>query len=428
MHIPWSRFAIALAGLLTAASHALAAESHWEGQLEYQGDRLEVRLHLDEAGPSATLDLPELWYAGEPANTARNGQGGWTVGLPFGVGDIPLAPENDALAGERDGFRLSLVPSSPPPYTTRDIAFGAHQPELTGTLYVPDVDGALPVVVLVGGAAEAARSSWGYRSKADWYARRGVAALVYDRRPWGAHPAGVGIVDFDSHAEDLSAARGAIEQELGQRMGSLGVQAGSQGVWVSLIAQQRFALFDWLVFTGAPAVTPAEQQLQSLARGMQDDGLAADLVNEAIAYQWLYFSVAHRREGWSELQRAIEGLDGAPWADYVDQPRSPEDLEWWHRHLHVDPGPVLAELDRPLLVMNGDRDWVVPAERNLPLFARYARQAGNERVTLLTLEGADHRLETPPGKDADGQWRFFRIHPEARRAIEAFLAEFAFEP
>lgn len=417
--------------LCLATGPAQAETRHYEGALTFRGDTLSVRLALD--GDQARLDLPELWYAGEPAALTHGPDGELRLALPFGIGEIPLAPlpDNGGYAGERDGFRLELLPGTPPPFVTHEVTFGAYHPELNGTLYLPEGEGTATGVVLVGGSSTADRGKWGYRSKADWYARRGVAALVYDRRPWDQEVAPGRKADFWSHAEDLRAARALLAAHPRIAADAIGAQAGSQGVWITLVAQDAMAGegddhggggFDWLVFTGAPAVTPAEQQMQSLERGMRDDGLPAEAIDNATAYQRLYFAVAHRGQGWAELERAIGQAQGTDWGSYVDQPRSLDDLDWWRRHMNHDPGPALSRLQTPLLVMNGSRDWVAPAERNLPLFAHYAERAGNARVRTLTLAGADHRLETQPEEDADGQWRFFRIHPEARAAIEGFIA------
>ncbi len=419
--------------LLCLARPGLAEDTTWfEGALAYRGDTLAVRLQLE--AEQARLDLPELWYAGEPAALEWGEAGALTLTLPFGIGELELQPAGNGYRAERDGFVLTLSPGEPPPFTTREVRFGAFDPELEGTLYLPNGDEGDPVpgVVLVGGSSTADRSKWGYRSKADWYARRGVAALVYDRRPWDQEVAPGREADFWSHAEDLAAARQLLADQPRIDADHIGAQAGSQGVWIALIAQDEVlaedAGFAWLVFTGAPAVTPAEQQMQSLVQGMQDDGLPPEAIADALAYQRLYFAVAHTGQHWPALAQAIEGLEGTAWGDYVDQPRSPDDLDWWRRHMDHDPAPALSRLDVPLLVMNGSRDWVAPAQLNLPLFEHHARTAGNERVRTLTLEGADHRLETPLGDTADGRWRFFRIHPGARAAIEAFLGESAGVP
>lgn len=409
---------------LFAAIPVAAQDDYFNGELSHRGDTLEVRLRVDEAQNNAWLDLPELWYADEPIPIAKVGADTIRLSLPFGVGELDLQAGGAGYAGGREGFGFVLEPGEPPPYTSQTVRFGAFEPHVEGTLVLPAGDGLVPAVVLVGGAANSDRSSWGYRSLADWYARRGIAALAYDRRPWDQEFEHGRMVDFWSNADDLAAARDTLAAHPRIDPQAIGAHAGSQGVWITLIAQDTHGSFSWLVFTGAPAVTPAEQQIQSLVQGMRDDGLPKQAIADALAYQRLYFAVAHRNQGWEALEQAITDLPGTAWGEYVDQPRGPEDLAWWRRHMNFEPGPALSRLDVPVLVMNGSRDWVVPAWLNLPLFEHYARQAGNEQVTMLTLENADHRLETPPGEDASGQWRFFRIHLEARKAIERFLDEF----
>ncbi|MFO7610780.1 MAG: hypothetical protein R6X35_16590 [Candidatus Krumholzibacteriia bacterium] len=417
-----SRILVLLAAAFLLSGTATAATARFEGHVIFRGDSLAVRLALDESDTlAARLDIPQLWYAEEPVPARRTGPQGLTVEFPFGIGAVDLARDGQGWQGRREGFAVVLGPGVPPPYTKLPLHFGACAPLLPGTLYLPDGAGPHPSVVIVAGSGPSTRAGWSYRSKADYYARLGVAALVYDRRPYTAELPDGSPADLWSQADDIVAARDTLAGRPDLDPARIGLHGGSQGVWLALLAHGRHGGFAFMVLTGAPAVTPAEQQLQSLVQGMRVDGVADAEIAHAVAYQRLYFAVAHRGDGFAALAAARDAGAGTPWIDYVDQPRTLDDLAWWHRNLDFDPRAILLETRIPLLVMTGADDWVVPAVQNLPLFARYAQLAGNDRVTTLVIPRADHRLEQPPHTDADGRWRFFAIAPEARAAITAFL-------
>jgi len=413
----------AFAAVAALAAPARAEVRHFEGEVVLNGDTLPVRLHVssDDAAPS-TLDIPQLWYAEEPLNAAFTDDGGIALTMPFGLGDFTLARSGDTWTGG-EGALITLHESAPPPYTKVDVSFGANDPRVGGTLYLPEGAGPFPAVILVGGAASSQRTQWSYRSRADYYARMGVAALIYDRRNDTAPMADGTLPDFATQAADIVAARHLLAARPDIDGDKIGLHGGSQGVWLSTIAEGGAGGFAFLVLTGVPAVTPADSQFQTTVHGMRDDGIDEDQIAAAVAYLRLYFYVAQTGEGWDELAAAMDRAGDAGWYQYVDQPRSLDDLAWWHRVMTYQPREDLTHITIPILAMSGSADWIAPPEENLPLVEEYARVAGNDKARTMVIEGADHRLERQPYTDDDGQWHWFEVAHEAREAIPTFLRE-----
>lgn len=414
---------ISFVALISCAGFARAEVLHFEGNVVREGAVMPIRLHLDtDRNGQSTLDIPQLWYAEEPINASFDDDGGISLAFPFGLGEFNLVHDGDTWVGVGAAV-IGLQEADAPPYTKTDVSFGGAEPHVNGTFYLPEGEGPFPAVILVGGASSNQRSQWSYRSRADYYARMGVAALIYDRRdfltplPDGAFPG------FQTQADDIIAARALLAARDDIDGDAIGLHAGSQGVWLSTIAEGQGSDFAFLIFTGVPAVTPADSQFQTTIHGMRDDGIAEEEIAKAVAYLRLYFYVAETGEGWDTLEVAMAAAEGETWFYYVDQPRTIEDLNWWHRVMTYQPREDLTRITAPILAMSGSADWIAPPEENLPLIEEYGRVAGNSFVHTMVIDGADHRLERQPFTDTDGQWHWFEVAQEARDAIPVFLRE-----
>jgi len=177
----------------------------------------------------------------------------------------------------------------------------------------------------------------------------------------------------------------------------------------------------WMILRSAPAVSPAEQEMQRVTHTMRAAEIDEASIQSALAYLRLYFYVVHTGKGWEELQQAIRHAGEAEWLTFVDQPEQPDQLSWWRDHHDFDPAAVLPGIDLPVLAFYGERDNVVPFARNEGLLRRYLEQGGSD-LTVKRLPRADHRLETPMGRDETGRWDWPRIAPGLFEAVDEWIA------
>lgn len=396
----------------------------WTGEVEFRGDRWPIRLEV--TGDAARIDLPELLYVDQPVTIQVDGDT-LVVELPFGLGPVPLTADSAGLAGGKslagDPLVVRLARDGPPPYAAREIAFESGPARLAGTLLVPDGPGPHPAVVVVHGSSVPGRERWAYRSWGDWFARRGVAALVWDKRGAGSST-GPDWRDADlaDLAGDVLAAvrRVAGERDLDpDRVGAFG---GSQAGWLIADAAAESGEIAFVALVSAPGVTPGEQELQSVEGRMRADERAPGEIAAAIAHTRLWLAVAGTGEGWETVARSTTAADTSAWGEYVQRPADSGDLAWWSRNHAFDPVPRLAAIQRPALFLYGGADPIVPPAGNVGRIeaAMGAHRPGAD-VTIRILERADHRLEVPAGRGPDGRWSFPRIHPEALETLERWL-------
>ncbi|MCH7781195.1 MAG: amidohydrolase family protein, partial [Acidobacteria bacterium] len=179
----------------------------WEGTLTFRDAVWRIRMEFarDGGALSATLDLPDMVMAWEPL-TVVGEEPVVRVQLPFGVGEFELLPANGGIRstqtfGDDETMTLELARAGKAPYQREEIFIESAGARLAGTLLLPRGKDRWPGIVLLHGSGVGDRTRWEYRSWADFYARRGIATLIYDRRGQGES---TGNLNGDQHFEMLA--------------------------------------------------------------------------------------------------------------------------------------------------------------------------------------------------------------------------------
>jgi uncharacterized protein len=439
MMIPMTRHRRALAALVlvvASASSLNAQTRHYEGRVTYRGDDLPVRVAVRDSGGvrTATLDLPTMGMAGEPVEVASGAE---PLGLrmPFELGTFRFVQRGDTLVADtiyqtRGGpqtMRMVLTPGSPPPYREVEVTVPTSDgTRLGATLVLPEGAGPHPGVVLVPACCGDGRVNWAYRGWGDWFARRGYAVLMYDKRGTGAST-GDWQADsaFVEQADDVVAAADFLRARPEVDAARIGLSGGSQAGWVIPLAAPRVQGLAWVLLRAAPAASPGVLEAQSVEARMRADGAAPDSIADALAHLGLYFYVAHGGDGWDALSRSVRTRRSRGWARFVPMPDSLPQMRWWSRHADFDPVPHLRALKVPVLALYGVRDDRVPAAMNAERLRQTVADGGNALVRVRVFPRADHRIEVAAGLDEGGAWRWFRLAPGMFEAMEEWLATYA---
>ena len=86
-----------------------------------------------------------------------------------------------------------------------------------------------------------------------------------------------------------------------------------------------------------------------------------------------------------------------------------------------DPEPHIRSLRVPIFAAFSLNDPVVPALGNAGLLRELGESVPGSDITVVTVEGANHRLELPAGRRADGRWYLPAIHPDFLVALENWV-------
>lgn len=406
---------------MPALAQAQAPLGVWEGQLSRGDVPAPVRVTITENDGSlqASLDLPALLYAEEPAPVTPT-DGGIALTLPFGLGAFDLMRRGEMLSGARGDFTLRLQPGAPAPYVHETASITIAGGAYVGELYTPtDLRRPRGAIVIAGGSSAAgARVGWNTRSWCDFFARRNMHCLVYARRPSIDDSGTASTLVQD--AADLRAAVAMMAGRPNVDRARLGVLGSSRGAWIAAEAAAHDNTIRFLILGGVPATTPADQEVQSAIHRLRADDIADADIADAVAYMRLYFSVAHSGENFDRLAAAALRAQEAPWGEYIDQPRSLADLAWWRANGDYDAASAYRGLRIPVYGYWGGADPVTPPGFHRPLLQ--SLMADNPELETHVIPGGDHRGEVPAGFDEQHRWRWFGMAPGLLDGISDWLS------
>jgi dienelactone hydrolase len=398
-----------------------------------------VELHNNPAGPSGTVDVRDLYALTLPLQNVR--WRGDTVHfelpdvLPPGTFDgvrhrgqirgifRGVTDHADSIRGT---FELSRRPPRSVPYRTEEIEFRNGDVPLDGTLMLPPGEGPHPALVLLHGSGPQTRNSY-LRYFADQFARRGIAAFIYDKRNTRRRPdlpphlRGSG--SFGDHASDALAALRALKQRRDVDTTRIGLWGLSQGAWLAPLAALRAPRdVAFIVIVSGGGVTPAEQELYDDEAKLRGRGFSDAQVGDAL--RLLRLADDYVRSGtdadWTTLAAALDSARTQPWLGVIDRfpltlPREAPAWAGLRTDLDYDPRPTLERLQMPILAILGEADELTPARETARRIEAALSRAGNRDYRILLIPGADHALQVRRPSRA----------PDWRRPVPGWVDEMA---
>lgn len=414
-------------------SAAARVAGHWEGAFARMGSvqLAEVDLRVENGALAGTFRIAELGVANEPLRDVSVTDSTISFRLTYGLFEMRIDSAATELGGSNPRWNppvtLHLKRAAPVvAYDTEKVRIPAAGATIEGTLYLPRRRDAAPLVIVAGGSEQATRAPWEYRAWGDVLARHGIAAFVYDRRGHGASTGPAGDPDLRTEAADVVAMANALAARPDVDRARIAVLGASRGGWVATLAAAGAGPISMLLLESAPAVTPAEQELQRIARVEPDDSVTAADVAAASAYERAWLRAAVAGASWRTIDRLSAEARRARWHGIAAIPDSAGDAAWWRRN-DVDPAATLRSLRIPVLALFGAGDRVVPADENVARMREAL--AGNPRAIVRVLPEAGHglwlfgTLRGGEWKWPTGWWRWARKAPGAYDAVIAAMTD-----
>jgi dienelactone hydrolase len=411
----------------------------WEG-VASSGDRhFPVRVDIGSAPHAAValIDYPavpvyaapfEIGIDGDRITLSRNPPGGPPSRMQASLVHDRLRGDFNG-AGVRDAT-LELVRTGPAPATLREseLQFASADAQLAGTVVWPEGAGPHPAIVITHGSGPVHRGQAMYRTEAFRYARRGVAALIYDKRGDGASSGDWRSASLHMLARDALAGVAALRGLPDIRGDRIGVAGHSQGGWIAPLASTLSSDVAFVIATAASGLGPMAQSLHHNANEMRAAGFDPSDIDLAQALRKrLYDGV--RAGAYSEaLERDLTAAATRSWfpASQLPTPRLEAISEGERQLLLFEPLPMWRKVRVPVLAIWGAEDVHLQAARSRDLIAEALAVAGNGNVSLHVLPGLDHGFLRSVAPDS--AWDFPRGDPQVESLIATWLRQHVVEP
>jgi alpha-beta hydrolase superfamily lysophospholipase len=312
--------------------------------------------------------------------------------------------------GEASGtFRVERLPGPALPYTGEDVSFSNGDVTLAGSLYVPVGQGPFPAVAFLHGAGAEVR--WGAsRFFADHLARRGIAALIYDKRGTGESTGDWRTADLEDLADDLLAGVALLAADSRIDAQKIGIYGHSQGAAIAPVVIVRSEGAVSFAIAGAAAGVPMwESEIHSLQSQVRALGtVSGESLARADSFAVRIVQVAREGGRGYETLQAEAGTArerGEPWIDLLEPP--PVDFYFWKWYPAIaehDPTTYWERVLVPVLVIEAEEDVYIPVERSIGRIDEALQRAGNEDYTILVLPAAPHNFILQPGPGEPFDW------------------------
>jgi len=300
----------------------------------------------------------------------------------------------------------------------RECAIPTALGALRAGVWVPDLPGPLPGIVLVDGSGDGAYDDWG--GWPERIADCGAVVLTHDKPGSGGSPGNWMDQDLDDRCvETLSAIRVLRAQP--EVAGPIGLFGVSQGAWVAMLAATSdSSSVDFIVSMSGPGVSVHEQDRHRIEVALRSSKLPPSDVDEALI--WIDERTRRLLAGESLDQIIDEQRLRAsrPWSpialEFFDQP---EALRYLARVLAFDPVPILPHIACPVLALFGAADTLVPVTASVEAFITHLPRLPGDPNGLAVFPGANHGLFT--ADPIDGVERTSQLAPGFLPMVTAFI-------
>ena len=387
-------------------------DGHWEGAITQPAGELKIAVDLTTRGDAVagTFDLPaaavfrwplKITYASPKVN----------LRLPMGVtfdgelrGDMITGKVPSPTGGHTDPFYLKRQPAAPLPYKQEEVSFQSGGFTLAGTLRLPLVKGRHPALVLLTGSGDVDRQ--GESFYADYFARHGIATLVYDKRGTGSSGGDYRAESFNDFAADALAGIHLLQGRSDIDSRRVGLYGRSHGGMVIPLAAALSKDVAFIINVGGAGVPPYQQVTYQADAQMRRDGFSEADIADAVAYMAQKWEVARSGgEGWDRLQATTQNARDKKWLARVQPATKLEDIvPSWKLQMGYDPLPALEQVKCPVLAVFGELDTLTPVLQTTANYRDAFGKSGNREYTLKVFPNADHSLLVWPKSDDPAHW------------------------
>lgn len=402
-------------------------EGFWTGAIEKDRKVWRVNLDVKKMGKDwqafidfVDVDAEDLEFSvkqtGESFRLERPQPNGKTIIFDGAIKD-KIFSGNWTGTNTTAKFNLKRAAAPKKFFREEEIPFKNGDVNLSGTLLLPVRKGNFPLVVITHGSGPAERASyksWGLR-----FARKGIAAFVYDKRGNGKSGGEWRTASMEDLARDAIAAIDSLKNHPQINSRKIGVAGHSQGGWIAPLAATMSGDVSFVIASAASGISPDEQSIYHRANVMREMGFSEDAVQIATDLRTkLYASGRLLLEGKPNAAEEREKVSielakyaKEPWFESgAELPPNLDDDKPSRGALELlffEPVPVWEKVKVPVSLVWGDKDTVVPVTEGGKIIEDALKKANNKNVTVKIFPNVNHSavVVRPP----NSEWDFPRV-------------------
>ncbi len=373
---------------------------------------------IDQA--TGNIPIDEVLYSGDTVSFKIN-RLGITIKGPINSDQDSIAAKfiqrggkftlNLGLVDELPQLNRPQTPIEPFGYAIEEVDF-ENKPadvKLQGTLTLPYSKAKVPAVVLLSGSGKQGRDQdiGGHKHFwviADYLSRNGIAVLRMDDRGFGGSTGDFGTSTTGDFATDAITAVDYLKNRKEIDVSQIGLIGHSEGGASATIAASQSTDVKFIISLSGGIINFGDIVITQLTDRLKSQNiLEANITLEMNWRRKLYEIVREptdsstaANEMWIAYRElSEEDIKTMKWPEdrmnhMVSQLLSP----WWRYSISLDVVSLYMDLDRPVLLLFGEKDMQVIAIDNMALIEDAIKYNNKTNITIQYIKGVNHLYQT----------------------------------
>jgi len=292
--------------------------------------------------------------------------------------------------------------------------FASLGASLSGTLYLPRANKAVPAIVVLHSASSPTRDLLLYQHLIEMLPPLGIGVFLYDRRGSGKSGGDLATIDYSILADDAIAAQQMLAKDPRIDRRRTGFWGLSQGGWLAMLAATRSSSTAFAISISAPLTPPDIQMNFAVVNFLRIRDFSEEDVAQAVAARTAIDDFMRGRRDRASTQAILDQAATRPWFEhsYLSPTFKDPAESRWAKEIQHDPLETIARVKVPALILFGTDDPWIPVQISVERFR--TRITRRRSLTMHVVKGANHEMATTiPMKDEIDPALFSRHHPDS---------------
>ena len=328
----------------------------------------------------------------------------------------PLITGTITKRNQKADFALVKQKNIPLNYTRDEITFFNDTVKLSGSLYLPTSSKKIPAIIVLHGSGSEPRFASAYF--ADYFAKLGIAVLIYDKRGVGKSTGNWQTSTFEDLTNDAIAGINFLEKNKQIDARKIGVYGHSQGGSICPMLLTMYPALSFGISAASAGVSMRESDWYEVKNRFKRYVSGKDY-DYAMQVMDKYLHYASTGKEYNALIAAAKEYENKEWfKNYIGNIDSTNFFFRYYRKIaNYNAVDYWKKVKQPVLILKGDQDLVSPGYPSFQNIENALKQASNKSYQIVMFPNTSHEMHVV-GKSTDF---WFKATPNYLETIYTWL-------